>query len=93
MMETKRNKEWRRKHTFRVWRNRVKVYASWTRYWIMDDGSLVYNPHWFELMKCRWARVYKTTGTPCSCPLCSGEHYNRRAYKKETRRIIAETMD
>lgn len=92
-METNRNRQWRRKQSFRVWRNRVKVRAAWTLDWIMDDGRHVYRPLWHEMMKCQWANVYKTTGTPCSCPMCKGESYNRRAYKKETRRIIVETMD
>ena len=92
-METNRNRQWRRKQSFRVWRRRIKVRASWGGYWRLDDGCLVHNPHWFELMKCKWARVYKATGTPCSCPLCGGEHYNRREFKKDTRRVISETMD
>ena len=30
-------------------------------------------PHWFEFAKDKWAQVYKTTGTPCSCWMCRGE--------------------
>ena len=40
-----------------------------------------------------WYKVYKTTGTPCSCWLCKGETYNRKEYKKEARRIIYESLD
>ena len=65
-------------------------YASFGETMFDDEGNLIQHPHWFELAKISWSRVYKTTGTPCSCPLCKGESYNRLAYKKETRRIIDE---
>lgn len=51
------------------------------------------HPHWFELAKEKWAKVYQTTGTPCSCWMCRGEEYNRREYKRETLRIIRESME
>lgn len=90
-METKRNKEWRKKQCFRVFKKRILARVSWTHY--KADGKTICHPHWFELMALPWARVYKTTGTPCSCSMCSGEHYNRRLYKEETRRIILEFLD
>ena len=90
MMETKRNKEWRKKQCFRVFKKRILVRTSWTQY--EEDGRTICHPHWFELMKTHWAKVYKTTGTPCSCPLCKGETYNRRLYKRETDRIISDSQ-
>ena len=33
----------------------------------------------------------RSTGTPCSCPLCQGESYSRLAYEHETKRIIEES--
>ena len=50
-------------------------------------------PHWFELAKDKWAKVYQSTGTPCSCWICRKERYNRREYKKETLRIIRESTE
>ena len=35
----------------------------------------------------------KTTGTPCSCWMCRGFEYDREEYKKETLRIIRESME
>ena len=58
-----------------------------------EDGNRIDRPHWFELAKQKWNRIYKTTGTPCSCSLCKGERYNRRNFKKETHRIIAEMLE
>ena len=26
----------------------------------------------------KYTFAYKTTSTPCSCPICKGERYNRR---------------
>lgn len=91
MMETKRNKEWRKKQCFRVFKKRMMVRTGW--YHFEKDGRTICHPHWFELMDTHWAKVYKTTGTPCSCPLCSGERYNRRSFKNDTRRIMNESMD
>ena len=48
---------------------------------------------WFELAKEKWAQVYKTTGTPCSCWMCRGFEYDRKEYKKETRRIIRDELN
>ena len=45
-------------------------------------GNRVDNPHWFDLAKQHGYQVYKTTGTPCSCMLCQGNHYSRLDYKK-----------
>ena len=39
----------------------------------------------------KWAQVYKTTGTPCSCWMCRGEEYDRKGYKQEILRITKES--
>ena len=60
--------------------------------WIIrEDGSCYEHPHWFELAKDKWAQVYKTTGTPCSCWMCRGEEYDRKGYKQEILRITKES--
>ena len=91
----KRNKAWRRKQFARVFKARMVYHASffgWMDFAIIDNER-VNHPHWFELAKSKWARAYKTTGTPCCCALCRGESYNRKEFKKETKRIIEETSD
>lgn len=92
-MEKKRTKLWRREQGFRVFKARLKYYVAGMDVCVMDDGRRVYRPQWFELAKCHWAQVYKTTRTPCSCWMCRGYEYSRLDYKKETLRIINETME
>lgn len=46
---------------------------------------------WFELIGNRGCNVYRTTGTPCSCWMCSFNKYNRLESKKETKRILQES--
>lgn len=92
-METKRTKLWRRKQGFRVFKARMIYYASFEREYYYADGNHHTPLHWFELARTPWAQVYKTTGTPCSCAMCRGNEYNRLDYKRETRRIIRDSLD
>ena len=75
----------------RVFKARMILYAAYGHCIIREDGSHYEHPHWFELAKDKWAQVYKTTGTPCSCWMCRGEEYDRKGYKQETLRIIKES--
>lgn len=68
----KRNKFWRRQQMARVFKARMVLYAAYGHCIIREDGSYYEHPHWFELAKDKWAQVYKTTGTPCSCWMCRG---------------------
>ena len=91
-METKRNKEWRKKHCFRVFKKRLSYFAQAPSPWVMDDGRRVYRPRWDELAQCHWTYVYKTTGRPCSCWMCRGERYDRHQTKKVTKAMIADEL-
>lgn len=84
---------WRRQQMARVFKARMILYAAYGHCIIREDGSYYEHPHWFELAKDKWAQVYKTTGTPCSCWMCRGFEYDRKEYKKETLRIIRESME
>ncbi len=77
----KRNKLWRRCHQKRLFKKRLQRFTN------------EYNCHWFELAESKWCKVYKTTGTPCSCWMCRGEVYNRRAFKKTSATIIKESIE
>ena len=92
-METKRTKLWRREQGFRVFKARMIYFASFEHEYYCADGSHHVPLHWFELAKTRWAQVYRSTGTPCSCEICRGLEYDRLEYKRETRRIIQESLD
>lgn len=85
-----RNKLWRRQQAFHVFKARMIYRAACDNGQITPEAPTGFNLHWFELAKCHWTQVYKSTGTPCSCWLCRGECYDRRAAKRETARIIAE---
>ena len=51
---------------------RMILYAAYGTPVIREDGSIDNHPHWFELAKEKWAKVYQTTGTPCSCWAAAG---------------------
>lgn len=92
-METKRTKLWRRKQGFRVFNARMVYWASFEREYFCVDGSHHVPLHWFELAKKHRTQVYRSTDTPCSCPMCRGYEYDRLEYKRETRHIIRESID
>lgn len=92
-MEQKRDKLWRKKQCHRVFKARLIRLAAYGYCAFDEEGNRVDNPHWFELAKQHGFQVYKTTGSPCSCMLCRGNHYNRLDYKKAMRRIISETLE
>lgn len=92
-MENKRTKLWRRQQAFRVFKARMIYYASFQEAGWDYEGEFHPALHWFELAREPWAQVYRTTGTPCSCMICQGERYNRLDFKRETRRIIRESLD
>lgn len=91
-MET-RNKLWRRQKGFFKFKVRIMRLAAWGTEMIYEDGTRVLEAHWFELAKYHGFQCYRTTGTPCSCWMCRGEKYDRKAYKKETQRILKETLE
>ena len=76
-----------------MFKARMIYYASFERECYYADGTHHIPLHWFELAKIHWAQVYRSTGTPCSCFMCRGEEYDRLAYKRETCRIISESID
>lgn len=86
----KKNRQWRRKQGFRVFKARIVARTNWFNDLLLDDGTYVQKPHWTQLIKSHLAQVYRNTGTPCSCWLCKGERYSRLAYKRDTKRIIDE---
>ena len=92
-METKRNKGWRRFQQVRVFKARMLMFSGYDYAIFDEEGNRIDNPHWFEIARQRWAKKYKDSSTPCSCWLCRGEKYDRKEYKRSTRRIINESME
>ena len=89
----KRNKLWRKRHQWRLFKARMILRAAYKDSIWDEDGNRIVRPHWFELAKQKWNHIYKTTGTPCSSCICKGERYNRRDYIKETSRIINQDLN
>ena len=87
----KRTKLWRKKQGFRVFKARIICHAA--SYNTYAEGIHCVALHWFELAKEHGEQVYRTTSTPCSCWMCRGYEYNRLKYKRETLRIIRESLE
>lgn len=83
----KRTKLWRRKHMFRVFKARL-ILISPCYSWI--NGRKL---NWKDLAKEHHVQKYRTLATPCSCEACHGGRYDRVKYKRETRRIIKESIE
>lgn len=89
----KRDKFWRRQQMARKFKARMTLLAAYGTCIIREDGSVQERPHWFELAQEKWTQAYKTTGTPCSCWVCRGEKYDRKAQKSHTLRIIRKSTE
>lgn len=87
MKERTSIRAWRRIQKKRVWRNRLRLFLYVFAVKHSEAES------WKELRKLKWCQVYRTTGTPCSCELCSGEKYNRVGFKRETAKAIQEQLE
>ena len=89
----KRNKLWRRRHQWRLYKAKM-ILLSANQYKVLAEGvTFIQHPHWMDYAKQSWCYKYKTMRTPCSCYMCKGETYNRLNYKKETKRLLSESVD
>ena len=80
----------------RVWRNRLRIiFRAFSMAYVGDvsTGEVREAETWKELQTVKWCQVYRTTGQPCSCPMCSGERYSRVDFKCETERVIREQLE
>ena len=89
----KRNKRWRIKERNKRYAALLKLAAAQHFFAgiTTEDGRHLTNPRWIDLYKANWCPVYKSVHTPCSCMYCKTERYNRRLYKKETCRMLADS--
>lgn len=63
-------------------KKRIKRYMNKHDAFLLDD-ELVLKISAKELLKhYKWLNVYKSTGTPCSCSMCSHGKYDRLKDKK-----------
>ena len=95
-MDRTSNRAWRRIQKKRVWRNQLRfIFRAFSTAYVEDSvtGTIREAETWKELQKIKWCQVYRTTGQPCSCPMCSGERYDRLDFKRETERVIREQLE
>lgn len=95
-MDRTSTRAWRRIQKKRVWRNRLRIiFRAFSSAYVEDcaTGTIREAETWKELRKVKWCQVYRTTGQPCSCPMCSGERYSRVDFKQETEKAIHEQLD
>lgn len=95
-MDRTSTRAWRRIQKKRVWRNRLRIiFCAFSPAYVEDTSTGVKREAetWKELQKVKWCQVYRTTGQPCSCPMCSGERYDRLDFKRETERVIREQLE
>lgn len=70
---------------------RIKKDVGGYGVYITRDGEYIYNFKAQDIINDKGKLFYKTTSTPCSCWMCSGEYkYKRHKHKEETRRLIKE---
>jgi hypothetical protein len=87
----KRNKHWRIEQRNRIYAAKMKLYAAYESAFFIKD-EWVRNPRWIDLYRDNYLPKYKSVRVLYSCWMCRGEKYNRCEYKKETVRILDESM-
>lgn len=87
---------WRCIQKKRIWRNRLRIiFRAFSSAYVEDSatGTIREAETWKELQTVKWCQVYRTTGQPCSCEMCSGERYSRLGFKRETAKAIREQLE
>lgn len=95
-MDRSSTRAWRRIQNKRVWCKRLRrLFKASSPIIVTDDATGKHRlaESWKELEAVKWCQVYRTTGHPCSCDLCTGERYNRVATKRNASIIIQEQLD
>jgi hypothetical protein len=87
---------WRHIQKKRVWRNRLRlIFRAFSPAYVecFSTGVKCEAKTWKELRKVKWCQVYRTTGQPCSCEMCSGERYKRVNFKRAAAKDIRGQLD
>ena len=95
-MDRTSTRAWRRIQKKRVWRNRLRIIFRVFSPAYVDEpatGAIREAKTWKELQSVKWCQVYRSTGQPCSCPMCSGERYSRPDFRRETAKAIREQLE
>jgi hypothetical protein len=81
-----RNRAYRRHKAEVKWVRRVKKMMPKTpERWLTEGGNIgEWYPDINECLDSKQFKIYKTTGKPCSCLMCSYYKYSREEFKKDT---------
>ena len=83
-----RGKAYRRHKLYHKWIRRIRKWKDdEDHYYNSETGKFEQtHPTYKDCMKMKdsFFLKLKDQGTICSCPMCSGEKYNRNDFKKET---------
>ena len=55
----KRNKLWRKRHQWRLFKARMILRAAYQDCMWDEDRNLIERPHWFELAKQKWNHIIR----------------------------------
>ena len=95
-MDRSSTRAWRRIQKKRVWRNRLRlIFRAFSTEYVEDcsTGKKREAETWKELRKVKGYQVYRTTGHPCSCDMCTGERYKRVKFKRDSAQYIREQLE
>jgi len=84
----KRNKAFRKAKEHSKWVRRVKYWMLNDPYIFDNNGKKIFNPSISQCLEVDRSKIYKNTGTPCSCYMCSFDKYDRNETKKETKFLL-----
>lgn len=89
-MDKLRNKHWRQLQRDKHYIKKLKweTNCGGRCQFVKDDGTYLNHPTWKDLYDLNWQNIYKSVNTPCSCPICQGERYNRSKQKRDNRMIL-----
>ena len=80
-----RNKGYRKFKGLSKWIRRTKYRMLNNEFVLNENKVRIYNPSITECLDSPDSKIYKSTGTPCSCYLCQGnKKYSRKDFKKDT---------
>lgn len=79
-----RNKAFRKHKENAKWIRRVKYWMINNSFINDDEGNKVFHPTISDCLKSPQFKIYKDTGSPCSCWMCKFNKYDRNKIKKDT---------
>ena len=83
-----RSRSYRRHKERSKWVRRIKYWMLQDPYIFDNNGKKIYSPSISQCLDTHRSKIYKNTGTPCSCYMCSYGKYDRNEAKKEAKFLL-----